>query len=155
MALDAVATRMVSIRLACSAFSISEICYHYQSQNSDENTQIAKLLVNLTVEQSDWGFRQCFNYLRNTKGDSWTHKRVYRIYCELALNQRMRPRRRLKRNAPEPLKEPTKLNQVWSMDFMHDQLADGRKYTVCLMLSTTIIVRDWLWKQASPCRHRE
>jgi putative transposase len=93
MALDAVATRMVSIRLACSAFSISETCYRYQSQNSDENTQIAKLLVNLTVEQSDWGFGQCFNYLRNTKGHSWNHKRVYRIYCELALNLRIHPKR--------------------------------------------------------------
>lgn len=69
-----------------------------------------------------------FSYLRNVKGHSWNHKRVYRIYCELALNLRIRPRRRLNRNIPEPLKEPTRPNQVWSIDFMHDQLADGRKY---------------------------
>jgi len=62
------------------------------------------------------------------KGFKWNHKRVYRIYCELALNLRIKPRRRLKRNKPEPLKEPTKINQVWSMDFMHDQLADQRKF---------------------------
>ncbi|RDL42568.1 IS3 family transposase [Marinomonas piezotolerans] len=128
MAQHAAANKKVSIRLVCSAFSISETCYRYQSQNSDENVQIAELLVDLTVEQTDWGFGQCFNYLRNTKGYPWNHKRVYRIYCELALNLRIRPRRRLKRNTPEPLKEPTKPNQVWSMDFMHDQLADGRKY---------------------------
>lgn len=34
----------------------------------------------------------------------------------------------MKRNVSEPLKEPTKRDQVWSMDFMHDQLIDGRHY---------------------------
>jgi putative transposase len=85
-------------------------------------------LINLTDEHSDWGFGQCFLYLRNVEGYGWNHKRVYRIYCELALNLRIKPRRRLKRNAPEPLKEPIKSNQVWSIDFMHDQLSDGRSY---------------------------
>jgi len=46
----------------------------------------------------------------------------------LALNLRIKPRRRLKRQAPELLKEPLHSNQVWSMDFMHDQLSDGRNY---------------------------
>jgi transposase InsO family protein len=32
----------------------------------------------------------------------------------------------LVRERPEPLHEPTALNQVWSMDFMHDQRSDGR-----------------------------
>ncbi len=46
----------------------------------------------------------------------------------LALNLRIKPRRRLKRHAPEPLKEAIRENQVWSLDFMHDQLTDGRKF---------------------------
>ena len=37
-------------------------------------------------------------------------------------------RKRLKRQAPEPLKEPIRVNQVWSLYFMHDQLADSRKF---------------------------
>lgn len=128
MAQHAVASRPMSVRLACVAFSISETCYRYQGKFNDENSYIANLLIDLTEEQSDWGFGLCFSYLRNVKGHGWNHKRVYRIYCELALNLRIRPRRRLNRNVPEPLKEPTRPNQVWSIDFMHDQLADGRKY---------------------------
>lgn len=58
------------------------------------------------------------------EGFGWNHKRIY----DLALNLRIKPRRRLKRNAPELLKEPTKSNQVWSIDCMHGQLADGRSY---------------------------
>ncbi len=124
----AVAKQQVSIRLACCAFSVSETCYRYQPKLSDENAKIAESLCRLTASESDWGFGLCFAYLRNVEGHQWNHKRVYRIYCELALNLRIKPRKRLQRDKPEPLAEPTKSNEVWSMDFMHDQLADGRSY---------------------------
>ena len=128
MAQQAVSNHVVSIRLACQAFSISETCYRYQPILSSENEEIASRLIDLTEKKSDWGFGLCFDYLRNMKGFKGNHKRVYRIYCELALNLRIKPRRRLKRNKPEPLKKPSEINQVWSMDFMHDQLADQRKF---------------------------
>lgn len=128
MAQQAVAHYAISIRLAFRAFSISETCYHYQSKLSDDNALIAEQLIELTEENTDWGFGLCFSYLRHVENHVWNHKRVYRIYCELALNLRIKPRRRLKRHAPEPLKEPIQANQVWSLDFMHDQLTDGRKF---------------------------
>jgi putative transposase len=117
-----------SLRLACAAFGISETCYRYQAKLSSENDEIAGWLMKLTTKETDWGFGLCFDYLRNVKHFGWNHKRVYRIYCELALNLRIKPRRRLKRNKPEPLKEPIRKDQVWSIDFMHDQLVDDRKY---------------------------
>ncbi|ELV07407.1 Low calcium response locus protein T [Wohlfahrtiimonas chitiniclastica SH04] len=127
MAQDVVSQSSASIRLTCIAFNISEKCYRYQSKLKDENALIAAKLVELTDENRDWGFGICFAYLRHVAQYRWNHKRVYRIYCELALNLRIKPKRRLKRNKPEPLKEPIKANQVWSLDFMHDQLSDGRK----------------------------
>ncbi len=128
MAQAVVATEGTTIKLACAAFGISESCYRYQPKLSSENDEIADWLIRLTEKDSDWGFGMCFDYLRNVQGFSWNHKRVYRIYCELALNLRIRPRRRLKRHKPEPLKQPLRHNQVWSVDFMHDQLSDGRSY---------------------------
>ena len=59
---------------------------------------------------------------------SCNHKRVYRIYRELELNLRIRPRRRLNRDKPDPLEVPRQINTVWSIDFMHDRLADGRAF---------------------------
>ena len=53
---------------------------------------------------------------------------MYRIYRELELNLRIKPKKRLVREKPEPLSVPTSINQCWSMDFMHDQLADSRSY---------------------------
>ena len=128
LAHQAVANGSASIRVACEAYSISETCYRYQAILSPENAEIADWLIRLTTEQSDWGFGLCFQYLRNVEGFDWNHKRVYRIYCDLALNLRIRPRRRLTRQTPEPLKEPIKPNQVWSIDFMHDQLSDCRTF---------------------------
>ena len=124
----AVKTRAVSIALACRTFEISETCYRYERLLSDENAEIADWLERLTANRKTWGFGLCFLYLRNVKGFEWNHKRVYRIYCELELNLRIRPRKRLQRPKPDALAVPEALNQTWSMDFMQDQLADGRKF---------------------------
>src|SRR5690606_14732438 len=47
---------------------------------------------------------------------------------ELELNLRIKPKKRLVREKPEPLAVPEAINESWSMDFMHDQLSDGRSY---------------------------
>lgn len=106
--------------------SISESGYHYQAKLSSENELIADWLMRLTQTYRRWGFGLCFLYLRNVKGFDWNHKRVYRIYKELELNLRIKPKRRIKRDKPEALSAPQAVNQVWSMDFMSDSLTDGR-----------------------------
>lgn len=126
MARWAVANREVSIRLACAAFAISQSCYRYRPKLCDENAQIADWLLLLTRRNRNWGFGLCFLYLRNVKGFGWNHKRVYRIYRELELNMRIRPKKRLVREKPDALAVPKAANEIWSMDFMADQLSDGR-----------------------------
>ena len=126
MAHWAVQQHTVSIRVACEAFGVSQACYRYRPKLASENDEIADWLTRLTHNQRNWGFGLCFLYLRNVKGYGWNHKRVYRIYRELELNLRIKPKKRLSREKPQALAEPAGMNQVWSMDFMHDQLADGR-----------------------------
>jgi putative transposase len=118
----------VSIKLVCKAFSISESCYYYQPKLTDENALIVDWLIKLTSNWITWGFGLCFLYLRNVQGFKWNHKRVYRIYKELELNLRIKPKKRIVREKPDKLKVPINLNEVWSMDFMHDQLGDQRSY---------------------------
>ncbi len=116
----------VSIRAACIVFSISETCYRYQAKLSTENALIGDWLLRLTTTYKRWGFGLCYLYLRNVKGYGWNHKRVYRIYRELELNLRIKPRRRIKRDKPDALSVPLQVNDVWSMGFMSDSLNDGR-----------------------------
>ena len=128
MAKKAVTDRGVCIRAACDAFRISESCYRYERKRDAENDEVANWLIKLTDNHRNWGFGLCYLYLRNVKGFKWNHKRVYRIYKELELNLRIKPRKRLVREKPEALTVPQAINQVWSMDFMHDQLEDGRTF---------------------------
>jgi putative transposase len=134
MAEKAVAQHGVSIALACRAFGVSETCYRYSPKLKDENEEIADLLVGLTDARETWGFGLCFLHLRNVKGHPWNHKRVYRIYCVLELNLRIKPRKRLKRDKPEALAVPDAPNMTWSMDFMADRLGDGRQFRLLNVL---------------------
>lgn len=128
MAQRAIDEKGVSIRLACLAFAISETCYRYQAKLSDDNALVADWLLRLTTTNRRWGFGLCFLYLRHVQGLRFNRKRVYRIYRELELNLRIKPRRRIKRDAPDPLDVPRQINTVWSIDFMHDRLNDGRAF---------------------------
>jgi putative transposase len=128
MAKEVVVQRGLTIRVACQVFSVSESCYRYEAKTDAQNQQIADWLLRLTDNNRNWGFGLCYLYLRNVKGFQWNHKRIYRIYRELELNLRIKPRKRLVRDKPEPLSVPQAINEVWSMDFMHDTLEDGRTF---------------------------
>lgn len=128
MARSSASSRDVSIRQVCEAFCISKTCFLYQTTLQDENAFIADRLLELAHRYRNWGFGLCFLHLRNVQGYKWNHKRVYRIYRELELNLRIKPRKRLVRQKPEPLAVPQMINEVWSMDFMHDQLGSSKSF---------------------------
>ena len=138
LARQAVLKKQASIRLACAAFGISETCYRYERRLSDENAEIADWLLHLTEKHKRWGFALCFLYLRNVKGFGWNHKRVYRIYRELGLHLRIRPRHRVKRAKPDELAVPDRPNQMWSGDSAMDQTKCGRPFRVfCVIDDST------------------
>jgi len=116
----------MSISRVCRLMRISETCFRYQPKLNADNERIADWLVRLTTTHRTWGFGLCYFYLRNVKRWEFNHKRIYRIYRELELNLRIKPKKRLVRDKPEPLKVPDEINQTWSMDFMSDTLIDGR-----------------------------
>lgn len=62
-----------------------------------------------------------FAFCTFVTGFGWSHKRVYRICRELELNLRITPKKRLVLEKPESLTVSETINQVWSMDFMHDR----------------------------------
>ena len=134
LAARVVATKGVSIALACRTFGVSETCFRYSPKRCAENETIADLVEGLTKAHRTWGFGLCFLYLRNVRGHAWNHKRVRRIYCELELNLRIKPRRRIKRHKPDVLSVLDAPNLVWSMDFMADRLADGRQFRLLNVL---------------------
>ncbi len=99
----------------------------------DAKLEITELLMRLADSHKRWGFGLMFGWLRR-QGYSWNHKRVYKIYCELSLNLRIKPKKRLPARNPVPLHQPAVPNSFWSMDFMSDSLANGRRFRTLNLL---------------------
>lgn len=84
-------------------------------------------LVTLAKANGAWGCRQLHRQLRQ-EGFAINHKRTRRLYTEKGLVLRRRTRRRLPDHVRQPLVQPVRPNQCWSIDFMSDTLADKRSY---------------------------
>ncbi len=65
------------------------------------------------------------DYLRNA-GHRWNHKRIRRVYRDLALNLHRKPKKRLAARTALALQTPAQSDLTWSLDFMSDSLSSGR-----------------------------
>ncbi len=94
-------------------------------------TQFAMSVRQALMEAAEryprYGFKKLFQVVRR-QGNIWNHKRVHRIYCLLILKFRRKRKQRLPVRNPAPLATPKALNQIWSIDFMHDTLTCGRHF---------------------------
>jgi putative transposase len=71
--------------------------------------------------------------------DGWpvNPKRIYRLYKEMGLQLRNKtPKRRVKAKLREDRRPAVQINETWAMDFVHDQLATGRKLRVLTIVDT-------------------
>lgn len=114
----------MSLRQACVLFCISTSVYYYRAKRKDDSEVIEQLSILANLHQQ-WGFWMMFHRLRKLQYQ-WNHKRVYRIYCDMRLNMRNKRKKRLPARVKEPLLCPIQPNITWSLDFMHDTLANGK-----------------------------
>ncbi len=115
-----------SMRKACAVIQLSRVVYLYQSVARD-NTALVMRMKEITQTRVHYGYRRVHVMLKR-EGFKDNHKRVYRLYKEQGLTLR---HKRPKRNKAAQLRQPKMLaqhiNQIWSMDFVADNLFDGRK----------------------------
>ena len=117
----------VGIRLVSRICSISSSAYYYRPIKKVEDERIKASLNQLAAEHPSWGFDKMMAKIRQCQ-HAWNHKRVYRIYCELGLNIRIKPRKRIPCGEKKSLTQPLRSNFCWSIDFMSDALRCGRAF---------------------------
>jgi putative transposase len=112
-------------RRSCGLAGISRSGARYRSRRSGDE-ELRERLRQLAAARRRFGYRRLHVLLRR-EGEVVNHKRVYRLYREEGLSVRKRRRKRVAREARLPLEAPTAPDQLWSLDFVSDALAWGRK----------------------------
>lgn len=101
--------------------------WYYQAKKDD--SELETKLQELADQLPHRGIDTYYGRLR-AQGYPWGRNRVLRVYRKLKLQHRRKRKRRLPSRHKAPLTLPIKSNVIWSMDFMHDVLDNGRKFRV-------------------------
>jgi len=120
-------TYRVSERRACCLARLPISTFRYESRQ-EPRTALRLRMREIAQTRVRYGYRK-IRVLLNREGWAVGKKLVYRLYREEGLALRHKPQR--KRRAATQRKErfrPTAANLVWGLDFVADQLADGRRF---------------------------
>lgn len=118
----------LSVTRSCRCVGLTRAAYYREPIAPEvRDAEIIALLNELVEERPRRGFWKCYSLSRR-RGYPWNHKRVYRVYCALKLNQKRRVKRRVPVRERQPLNVPLAPNQVWSADFVSDALYCGRRF---------------------------
>jgi putative transposase len=116
----------LSERRSCAILIVNRKSLRYRCVKRDDSV-LRRRIKEIAATRIRYGYKR-INVLLRREGWMVNHKRVRRIYREEGLAIRVRPpKRRRAAIVREERVVPQAPNQSWSMDFMHDVLADGAK----------------------------
>lgn len=121
----------LAVRRACGLVRISCSLYRYRSKRPD-CAALKRRIGELAAEKRRYGYRRIHILLRR-EGWMVNVKKTYRLYRQAGLTVHSRKRKRIGLFERKPLPRPTAINMSWSMDFIADGLADGRRLR-CLVI---------------------
>ena len=116
----------LSERRACRLVGLSRDSYRNPPEVDQMTKDLTGKIVEIAQARRRFGYRRIHDMLQ-ADFPGVNHKRVYRLYSEA--NLAVRKRKKVKRPAAErmPLQVAQAVNEVWSMDFVSDSLANGRR----------------------------
>jgi putative transposase len=119
-------TTGLSQRRACSPTGLSLSTCRYEAPYPAADAQLSLRITELAVERRRFGCRRIWQLLRR-EDLLVNHKRVYRLYHLSGLGVKRRRRRKGLATERLPLLRPAAPNLTWSMDFVMNALATGRR----------------------------
>ena len=139
-----------SIRHCSHVLGIRRQTYHSRKRGvrpEEKDNELKLALKQVTGQFLAWGFWMVFYYLRN-QGHTWNHKRVYRVWTEMALHLRKAPKRAQIRRPYQELLAPARVNQGWAMDFVSDWVVGPGAESVRIINIVDECSRKVLWTEA-------
>ena len=125
----------ISIRRACAVLIFDPKTYRYRSRRPGQ-AALEQRIKEICQTRVRFGYRRVHVMLRR-EGWHINQKKTYRIYRELGMQLRNKtPRRRVKAKLREDRTEACRPHETWAMDFVHDQLATGRKLRILTIVDT-------------------
>ena len=118
----------MSERRACKLIEADRRMVRYRSTRPPE-TVLRTRLRDLANERRRFGYRRLFIMLRR-EGEPSGINRIYRLYREEGLGVRRRKGRKRAIGVRAPILVEARPNARWSLDFVHDQMANGRRFRV-------------------------
>lgn len=118
----------MSERRACRVIGADRASVRYRSRRPAD-TVLRERLRQLAHERRRFGYRRLHVLLRR-EGHAVNRKRVYRLYRVERLMVRRRGGRKRALGVRAPMALPAAANERWSLDFVHDQMVDGRRFRV-------------------------
>ena len=122
----------MSERRACRVLGVDRTSVRYQATRPDDGALRDRLKA-LAQERRRFGYRRLHVLLRR-EGHAVNRKRIQRIYREERLTVRRRGGRKRAIGARRPLELPLAANQRWSLDFVADQMTDGRRFRILTVI---------------------
>jgi putative transposase len=118
----------MSERRACRVLGCCRMTMRYQALRADD-VVLRERMKAIAHERRRFGYRRLHVLLRR-EGHLVNHKRLFRIYREEKLTVRRRGGRKRAMGTRAPMLIPMAPNDRWSLDFVSDQLTDGRRFRV-------------------------
>ena len=118
----------LSERRACRIVGADRKMVRYRSCRPPD-TELRARLRELANERRRFGYRRLFILLRR-EGEPSGVNRIHRLYREEGLSVRRRRARRKAVGTRAPMVVEAKANARWSLDFVHDQFANGRRFRI-------------------------
>ena len=119
----------MSERRACRLVGLSRDSYRNAPEASAQTEALKSKIVEIAYARRRFGYRRVHDLLR-LEFPGVNHKRVYRLYSDANLAVRKRKKARRPPAERMGLNIATRVNEVWSMDFVSDSLANGRRLKV-------------------------
>ena len=121
-----------SQRRACGLIGMEPKTYRYAPRREDDESTRERL-KELANQRRRFGYRRLHILLRR-EGTRINHKKLFRLYKEERLAVRRRGGRKRALGTRAPMAVPQGANQRWSLDFVSDVLADGRRFRVLVVV---------------------